>query len=73
MAVDYLELPSEAPIEFDRYLSCLVHPLSRRGIDEPDEGAVGTRSLAEVREGLPSPLVPGHTHSSLARPTLHWG
>ena len=57
VAGGYLESPSEVPIEFDRHLSCPVHPLSHRGIDEPDAGAVGTRSSVEVGGGLWSLLV----------------
>ena len=70
---DYLASPSEVPIEFDRYLSCLVHPLSHRGIDGSDADAVvGTRSLAEVREGLWNLLVHDHySHSSSARSMYH--
>jgi len=52
MVGGYLESPSEVPIEFDHRLSCLVHPLSHHGIDGSDADAVGTRSSAEVREGL---------------------
>jgi len=69
---DFPELPSEVPIEFDRYLSCLVHPLSHRGFDGFDADAVGTRSSAGAREELWNLLVHGHySHSSSARPMYH--
>ena len=72
MAGGYLESPSEVLIEFDRHLSCLVHPLSHRGIDGSDVDAVGTRNLAEVREGLWN-LLAHYNHSSSARPMYHQG
>jgi hypothetical protein len=74
MAADYPESPSEVPTEFDHRLSCPVHPSKHRGIDGPDEDAVGTRSSAEVGEGFLSLLVrEHHNHSSPERPTYHWG
>ena len=72
MAGDYLELPSEAPVESDHHLSCLDHPSIHHGVDGSDADAVGTRNSAEAREGFQSLPVRGHrNYLSLERPTYH--
>ena len=74
MAGGCLESPSEVPIEFDRHLSCLVHPLSHHEIDGLDADAVGTRNSGEAMEGPWNLLGHDHyNHSSSARPMYHRG